>query len=163
MTQAYHPLGFFPENADAETIELPIAISQTITKGDAVIWDTGLVAIALANSSRILGVAAESATSSDASVRTDTYSSGKNIKNIKVWGVVNPNEVFLGCQDADASSIVANTLQDIIGATGAMYLDTSASSIDAVTTLSMVEGEAIATVKSRWRFVINKSDVDPID
>lgn len=159
----YSPLGFFPESADAQAVPLKLAASQTISKGDAVIWSSGLVAIAVAGSARILGVAAEAATTNASGVRTDTYASGKAQTHILVYGVKNPNEVFLGCFDADSSSITAGTEPDLVGATGAMYLDTDASSTDVFKVLGPVEGETLTAARARWRFVINKSDVDPID
>ena len=163
MTQAYNRLGFFPLNANAEIIELPIAASQTITEGDAVILDTGLVAIALANSARILGIAAESAVSNGSRVRTDAFELGKAKTTIKVYGVVNQDEIFVGCADGDGSSLVCGTEIDIVGATGAMYLDASESAVDVFTLLHIVPGEAVATARAMWTFRINKHALGTID
>jgi hypothetical protein len=147
--QAHNRQGFYPKNPDAKITHLPIAASQTLNKGDAVILSSGLVAIALADSAVLAGVVAQDA-------------SGKSAGDlVACW--IDPDEVFIGVADADSSSLTAGSEPDIIGATSAMMIDADASAIYPIKLLKVEGGDAAATARCRWSFKINKHAFAQID
>lgn len=100
-------------------ISLPVAASQTIAKGDAVIWATGLVAIAVLTSPLILGVAAE-----DKVTTTVTRDD-----RIVIFPAV-PGAVFEGQVSGDSTAALVGTAVDIEGATGIMEINENATTED---------------------------------
>ena len=112
MAVGDNPKGFRPANPDAPIREFEEAASQTFARGDAVILSSGKVAIALAASAELLGVAAEPA-------------SGTTNNKIKVW--FDPHTDFIGRTDA-ADSLAVGGPADLIGATGVMQIDANGGS-----------------------------------
>lgn len=147
--QAHNRQGFYPINPDADVEWLPVRTAQTLAKGDAVIIDTGQVQIALAASAILLGVIAENAVTLTAGVL------------VPCW--IDPAITFQGVADADGSSLVLGGEIDIIGATGAMMLDASASATDVFKLLRVDDGQAVATARAFWRFRLNKAVFAQID
>lgn len=164
MAQSDNIKGFWPVNAIArEVYHVPIAASQSIKAGDALAVDTLLADLAVAGDARILGFAAEDATSDASSVRTDEQGA-KNSKTTIAVHLATPGAIFRGCADADASSVGIGSEVDLVGATGAMLLDVGASSTDVFKLIAKESpDDAVATALSRWLFVVNKPAIDVID
>jgi hypothetical protein len=100
-------------------VSMALAASQTIAKGDAVIDNgSGLVAIGLATSGALLGVAAESATSDSSPTRADD--------RILIYPAVDTN-VFSGQCSGDSAAALIATDVDIEGATGVMEVNEDAT------------------------------------
>lgn len=117
MAQSHNQKGLFPLNeTDAPLLSMRIAASQTITKGDAVILSSGKIAIAVAGSAELAGVAAETKTSGATVADTD---------RILVWW--NPNTIFRLRADAATNTVAEGAARDLIGLTGAMELDADAT------------------------------------
>lgn len=148
--QSHNRKGFMPLNPDAVIKWLPIAASQTLTKGDAVILSSGLVAIAVAGSAALVGVVAQDCASLAASTL------------VPVW--CDPEEDFIGLADADSSSVTAGSEVDLVGATGAMLLDVGASTTDVFKLQYQYDPEEdLTTASARWVFRINKHEFAQID
>lgn len=148
MAQANNKKGFYPESPNAHIGYYPIATGQTLTAGDAVILSSGQVAIALANSARLLGVVARDCASLAAGTLVPVYD--------------DPDTVFIGCADADSSSSTAPSQIDLVGATGAMLLDVGASSTDVFILLNALPDDTTSTALARWRFKIYKHEAAAI-
>lgn len=142
--QSHNRKGFFPKNPNARIEYLPIAASQTLSEGDAVILSSGQVAIGLAASATLCGVVAQDCSSLAAGTLVPVYA--------------DPYEIFIGLTDADSSSLAVGAEIDLVGATGAMLLDVGASTTDVFKVLRECdEPEQDNTAASaRWEFVINK-------
>lgn len=140
MSQSHNRYGAWPVDVAAaqQTIKwLPIAASQTLTKGDFVILSSGLVAIALANSATLCGVIAQDCASLAASTLVPVYA--------------DPDTVFEVIADAASNSIVAGETHDIIGATGAMMMDADAATTDVLMCLRAQPGSDVTTsAYARW-------------
>jgi hypothetical protein len=148
--QSHNRQGFYPVNPDAKISYLPVAATQTISRGDAVILSSGLVAIGLAGSAVLAGVIAEDSTLQTAGTLVACY--------------IDPDEVFVGVADADSSSLVAGDEADLIGATSAMMIDADASTTDVFKLLRLHDpAEAAATARAQWQFKINKHAFAQID
>jgi hypothetical protein len=104
------------EQARAGIKWLPIASSQTLTKGDFVILSSGLVTIAAANDAPLAGVIAQDCASLDASTLVPVYA--------------DPNTKFMVIADAASNGIVSGDVHDIVGSTGAMMLDVGGTTTD---------------------------------
>jgi len=122
---------------------LPIAGSQTLTKGDFVILSSGLVAIALANSAELCGVIAQDCASLTAGTLVPVYA--------------DPDTVFEVIADADSSSQVAGNAPGIVGATGAMMLDVGDdNSTDVLVCLRANPSDTTSSAYARWLVKIGK-------
>lgn len=126
MANPNNPNSFSLSRSDygqAVVVHYPVAASQTIAKGDAVILTSGLVNIGLAGSGALLGIAAASAVTGGSVTRTaDT---------IPVW-VALPGHVFEGQCEGDSVAATLGATADIIGATGVMEVDENASVEDVI-------------------------------
>lgn len=149
MGQANNQKGLYPLNeTNAPLLSMRIAASQTITKGDAVILSSGKIAIGLAGSAELCGVAAETKTSGGTVADSD---------RILVWW--NSDTIFRVRADGDTSAVTEGTARDIIGATGAMELDADAAATSVLVIVSKEYGgvDFDATAAGHYCFVkINK-------
>lgn len=104
---------------DTHLIEwLPVAASQVIAKGDWLVMNaSGNLQIGLANSAALYGVAAAAKTTTATLTATDI---------IPVF-VAHPLAQFLQRCENTPTSALNGDMVDIIGATGAMYVDDNAS------------------------------------
>jgi len=124
-----------------------LAASQTITKGDAVIHSSGLVAIAVATSSHLLGVALQSGTTA-ASVELK-FAPGV------------PWNIFEGqCSGTYAASI-RFTACDIEGTTGIMEVNEDATTEDVIQVVGEDPNSEIGA-NTRVYFVILRSYWYPV-
>lgn len=140
--------GFWPEDDKLEPTWLPVANAQTLARGDAVIESTG-VAIALADSARILGVIAQDAV---------TLATGTLVPVYLAEGATR----FVGRQDDTTALSVGDEL-DLIGATGAMQIDGDASAIDVFRLVREIDRDIGDVIGKRWVFIINKPELAAID
>jgi len=147
------PNGFTLVKSDygqAVVVHYPVAASQTIAKGDAVILTSGLVNIALSNSAALLGVAANAITTGGSVTRADT---------VAVW-VALPGHVFEGQCSGDSAAATLGIQADIEGATGVMEINENASVEDVVQVVGLKSDEDInfsIGTHDRVRFVIIRS------
>lgn len=141
-SQAHNPKGFFPAYpAQAKTQRMPVAASQTLARGDAIIISSGQVAIALANSAEIAGVIAQASVGAAAATM------------VEVWN--DPDQVFIGRANA-GNAIAAGATCDIIGATGAMELDENATSTNVAKIVELLDDtEAATAAGKRYKFKWN--------
>ncbi len=107
-------------NANQEQVfkTLPVASGVTVTKGDFVYLTSGRVSSASPAGIRLLGVAQSTAT-------------GNSGGTVKVLVDVTPNALFACDNDNVGTTYAAahvGTYFDIVGATGAQYVDTSTTS-----------------------------------
>lgn len=115
-SQTHNPKGFLPVDMRSAVIRmLPIASSQTLARGDAVILSSGQIAIALANSAELCGVVARDC----ASLAAGTL--------VPVWA--DPDTIFVGRTNSTNSAAIGAEV-DLVGATGAMEIDENASTMD---------------------------------
>ena len=124
MGQSHNKYGAFPydmRQASQGIMWLPIAASQTLTKGDFVILSSGQIAIALATSSELCGVIAQDCASLTAGTLVPVYA--------------NPETIFEIIADADSSGVTSGAEYDIVGTTGAMMLDVGGSTYDVLVAL----------------------------
>lgn len=146
MGQSHNKYGAHPvdvEQARTGIKWLPIAASQTLTKGDFVILSSGLVAIALANSAELCGVIAQDCASLSSGTLVPVYAS--------------PDTVFEVIADADSSSAVAGNALGIVGTTGAMMLDIGDdNSTDVLTLLRANPSDSTSSAYARWQVKISK-------
>lgn len=148
--QSHNRKGFRPLGPNPRIGEYPIAASQTLAAGDAVILSSGQVSIGLAASAVLLGVVARDC----ASLAANTY--------VPVYD--DPAQVFVGRADADSSSLVAGDEVDLVGGTGAMQLDADASTTDVFKLIRLHnKTDAAATAGAEWEFQINKHALAQID
>jgi len=149
MALADNKRGFWPIDENVKTVDFPVAASQTITRGDAVILSSGQVAIAVAGSARILGVIGRTATTLAAGTMVPVYVAGAATE-------------FMGRQDGSDTLAIGDEL-DLIGATGVMQIDSDASTTDVFRLTREVDtGEADGAGK-RWVFIVNKPELAAID
>lgn len=146
MAQADNPKGFYPLNPNAKITYLPVAATQTLSCGDAIILSSGQVAIALANSATLAGVIAQ-----DAVTLTQA-------DLVACW--IDPNEEFVGRMDG-ATSKVAGDAIDIIGATGAMMIDADAATTDVLVLKRALDPTESAATGQRWICKINIHAFNP--
>lgn len=106
-----------------------LAANQTIAKGDALIISSGLIAIALATSGLIWGVAAEDAVSGASPSRDDD--------RIAFYPAV-PGNIFEGQVSGTSAATSIGAEADIEGATGIMEINEDASVEDVVQILALV-------------------------
>lgn len=145
--QSHNRKGFYPvDSTSAKIRKLPVATTQTLTRGDPVILSSAQVAIALANSGELCGVMAQDSVLATENTLVEVYA--------------DPETVFVG--RANAALSLANALNayqyiDIVGATGAMELDADASSTDVMQIVEQHDtNEDLTAAGSRWRVKINK-------
>lgn len=138
-SQLHNPKGFYPaDEHNAPIKKLPIAASQTLARGDAVILSSNQVAIALANSAEIAGVVAEACSGLAAATE------------VKVWA--DPHTEFIG-RASGANAVGVGAPCDIEGATGVMELNENATSTNVVLITGNVDGDEVATaVGKRYKF-----------
>jgi hypothetical protein len=142
--ETYNPYGFIPANPDNSHVGYyPVAASQTIAKGDAVILSSGQVAIAVAASStELLGIAAQASASQAANTLIAIYD--------------DPATVFFGRTNADASSKTIGAEYDLAGTTGAMQVNVGASSQDLFVLLGTKTGDDNSETGAHLMVKINK-------
>lgn len=136
MANSDTPNGFIlaqSMSAQMAPIHYPVAASQTIAEGDAVILSSGLVQIALSSSGALLGVAAAPITTGASVDRDDT---------IPVYPAI-PSLVFEGQCSGDSTAALVGTAVDIEGATGVMEVNENATTEQVIQIIGL------------------KSDVDP--
>ena len=142
-------VSFYPVGNGAPTLRWKMAASQIIAKGDPVILSSGLVAIAVANSSAaILGFAAESVTSA---------ASGNYY--IDIW-LAKGDTKF----KATASTTVAITdfftatasCFDLAGTTGSFTVNLAASSQDIFQVVGTPDGIENGTLSTTCYVIVNK-------
>ncbi len=137
-------------------MKFPVAASQVIAAGDAVILSSGLVQIALSNSGAILGVAHHPITTGGSPTRADDQ---------LLVDLALPGNIFEG---QVSGSTVATTLGsecDIEGATGVMELNEDASVEDVcqiVRLLSDYRAELELGANDRVQFVFKRSQFSGI-
>jgi hypothetical protein len=122
MGVADNPKGFRPATSNARVREHPEAASQSFKRGDMLILSSGKLAIGLAGSLELFGVAAR-----DASGTTDTQ--------IPVFD--DPDTEFIGRTDA-ADAVTLGGSADIIGGAGAMQIDANGASTNVLVVLGEV-------------------------
>lgn len=142
--EAYNPYGFIPAEPDKAHIGYyPVATTQTLAKGDVVILSSGQIAVAVAASStEVCGVMAQDSASAIAGTLVAVYD--------------DPNEIFYGRTNADASSVAAGYYPDLAGTTGIMTLNVSASSQDIFIFLGVKTGDDNSQIGAHIRCKINK-------
>lgn len=149
MAQADNSKGLYPLNPrTAPVTYLPIKATQTLTKGDAVILSSGQVAIALAGSATICGVIARDCASLAAATEVPVYA--------------DPDTLFVARQDG-SDALTVGSEQDLIGATGAMQLDSDASTTDVFKLVRELDYDETDAAGKRWVVKINKHDFAQID
>ncbi len=109
-------------------IELPAAASQTWAKGDFLTLDTGLVALAGAASTELIGIAGDDRTSTTANDEVPVVGS-------------EPDARFVGRADADPSSLVIGDQVDLVGNSGAQMVDVGATATDVFTFIRTLPDE----------------------
>ena len=143
MGQSNNKYGAFPIDDKAPITWLPIASSQTLTKGDFVILSSNLVAIALANSAELCGVIAQDCSGLASSTLVPVYAT--------------PDTVFEIIADADSSSLGVGDVPGIVGSTGAMMLDVGDdNSTDVLIALRSNPEDSTSSAYARWLVRINK-------
>lgn len=150
MGQSNNRYGAFPVDmaqASQGIKWLPIAGSQTLTKGDFVILSSGLVQIALAASATLCGVIAQDCASLTASTLVPVYA--------------DPDTIFEVIADGDSSAIVAGNVRDIIGATGAMMMDADAQTTDVLKVIRANPDDTTSSSYARWQVRINIHAFNP--
>ena len=155
MAQADNKKGFYPLYPDnARITELPVATTQTLAVGDAVILSSGQVAIALANSAILCGVMAEPSVLATAATKVKVYA--------------DPDTIFQCRQDSTDAIAIGDEI-DLAGATGAMQLDGNVSTADQFKLIGGPlpnEGDnstPTAAAGRRWAVKINKHEFAQID
>lgn len=158
MANPNNPNGFRPVRTDSGQMAVvwyPVAASQTIAAGDAVILASGLVQIGLATSGALLGVAASAIVTTGSVTRAD---------KVAVY-VGTPGTVFEGQCEGDSAATSVGATCDIIGATGAMEVDENASVEDVLCIVGLKSDEdpklALGT-NDIVRFVIIRSQYYPV-
>jgi len=135
-------------------IKFPVAASQTIAKGDAVILASGLVQIAVATSPLLLGIADASITTSGSVDRDDTLS----------VVVALPGMIFEGQCSGDSTAALVGTACDIEGTTGIMEVNENATTEDVIQIVGLRSDEdpnyTLGT-NDRVRFVMLRSQFHP--
>ena len=143
MGQSNNKYGAWPvEGTHAPIRWLPVASTQTLTKGDFVILSSGKIAIALATSAELCGVIAQDCASLTAGTLVPVYAY--------------PHTIFEVIADADSSSATIGAEYDIVGATGAMMLDIGGSTYDVLVPVHSVPDDTLANAYARWHVRINK-------
>lgn len=135
-------------------ISMPLAASQTINKGDALILSSGLVAIALATSGALLGIAAEDASSGASPTRADD--------RILVYPAV-AGAIFEGQVSGSSTAGLVGTTCDIEGTTGIMEVNEDASVEDVLQVVGLASDDRdeltlgandrvyFEIIRSQWR------------
>lgn len=138
-----------------QVFDFPVAASQTIAKGDAVILSSGLVEIAVATSGQLLGVAMESVTTGASVTRADD--------RIKV-AVGCPSNVFSGQCSGDSTAALVGTACDIEGTTGIMEVNENATTEDVIQVVGLQsddDADLTLGTNDRVYFVIHRSQWYP--
>ncbi len=138
------------------TVSLPIAASQTIAKGDAVIISSGLIEIAVATSPLIHGVAAESVTSGGSVTRADDQ--------ILIYPAI-PSNIFSGQCSGDSTAALVGTAVDIEGTTGIMEINENATTEDVAQIVGLesdVSDDLALGTNDRVHFIWLRSSYNPV-
>lgn len=133
-------------------VDMAIAASQTIAKGDPVIDNgSGLVAIATATSGALLGIAAEAVTSTGSVTRADD--------RIAIYPGVD-TAIFDGQCSGDSVATLVATDVDIEGSTSAFEVNENATTEQVIRIVGLVSDKApdldIGT-NDRVYFIIKRS------
>lgn len=152
MAQADNPKGLRPYKC-APPRPLPVKTTQTFAVGDALELSSGQVCIATAAGAILCGVAAQPCASLTAGVEVMVYA--------------DPDDIFIARQDSTDALVIDNE-PDLTGATGAMQLDSDASSTDVFKIvggpLANDDGSAASAAAGRkWLVKINKHAFAQID
>jgi len=135
--------------------ELPVAASQTIAIGDPVILSSGEVAIATASSGLLYGVATEAVTTTAGDEKTPI--------KVAVGGLAAGN-IFRVQQKAStaSSALVVGTAYDLVGSTGAFYIDSGNVDEKVLVVIDHVSGDDTSdtTDPGRVEVVIARSSFD---
>tara|TARA_R110002126_G_scaffold47086_2_gene131906 strand:+ start:70 stop:558 length:489 start_codon:yes stop_codon:yes gene_type:complete len=125
MANPDNPNGFKPVRTDSGQMAVvwyPVAASQTIAQGDAVILASGLIEIAVLTSPQLLGVAASDVTTTGSVTRAN---------KVAVY-VATPGQVFEGQCSGSSTAAILGTSCDIEGATGVMEINENATTEDVI-------------------------------
>lgn len=139
----------------AAVMHFPVAASQTIAKGDAVILASGLVQIAVATSPQLLGIAAAAITTSGSVDRDDTVA----------VVVALPGIVFEGQCSGSSTAALVGTACDIEGTTGIMEVNENATTEDVIQVVGLKSDEdpnLALGANDRVRFIILRSQFAPL-
>ena len=153
MAQADNPKGLRPVDPGAPMRPMDVATTQTFAVGDSLELSTGQVIIATAAGAILCGVAAEPCSSLAAGTK------------VMVW--CDPDTVFKARQDSNDAIVIGSEI-DLTGATGAMQLDSDATSTDV---FKIVTGPfknddgstPTAAAGRQWGVIINKHIFAQID
>lgn len=140
MALADNQKGFHPADPRAPLHEYPEAASQSFKRGDLLILSSKKLAIGLAGSTELCGVAAR-----DASGTTDTL----------IPAYDDPDTVFVGRQD-DATAIGAGDKLDLVGGAGAMQINGDLGTNSQLKILREVSADEAAGAGKQWLCKINK-------
>jgi len=143
MGQSHNAYGAWPVYPDRAKITwLPVAATQTLTKGDFVIYSSG-VAIALAASTELLGVVAQDCASLTTATLVPVYA--------------DPDTEFRVIADAASNTLTFGSLPGIVGATGAMMLDVGDdNATDVLLCIRAYPDDTTTSAYARWIVKINK-------
>ena len=153
------PNGFKVEHnqyGQAAVVHFPMAASKTITKGDAVILASGLATIGVATSPQLLGIAAESKTTTATVTRT-----GDTLAVV----VALPGIVFSGQCSGDSAANLVGTACDIEGATGVMEVNENATTEDVIQIVGLSSDKSndlTLGTNDRVEFIILRSAYNPV-
>jgi hypothetical protein len=134
--------------------EFPVAANQTIAAGDMVILASGLVEIALANSTALLGVAVNPITTTGSVTRAD---------DTLLVHIGDSDTVFEGQCEGDSDASVVGETHDIEGATGIMEINENATSTNVIRIVGLRSDDDPAYTigtNDRVLFTIEKSQFD---
>ena len=157
MANADIPNGFKVEHnqyGQAAVMHFPMAASQTIAKGDAVILASGLVEIAVATSPQLLGIAEESRTTTGSVDREDTIA----------VTVALPGIIFSGQVSGDSTAALVGTATDIEGTTGIMEVNENATTEDVIQIVALSSdktNDLTLGTNDRVEFIILRSQFYP--
>lgn len=154
MAQADNPKGLRPLYPDQAPMRpMPVASTQTFAVGDALELSGGQVIIATAGGTVLCGVAAQPCASLTAGTK------------IMVWN--DPDTIFKARNDS-TDALAIGSEYDLTGATGAMQIDSDASSTFVfkiiLGPLANDDGSAATAAAGRqWGVIINKHAFAQID
>lgn len=131
-------LGTVDGKTNVASLHLPVASGVTVTDGDFVYFASGRITSASVAGARLIGVVEETAT-------------GNAGGTVKALVTVEPNAKYLVDNDNDGTTFAAahvGTYFDLIGATGAQFVDTSSTSATTGQLLCLEYNPQIDPVKS---------------
>ena len=125
---------------------LPVAATQTLAKGDAVTFASGLIAISTATSGTIDGVMAGPSVLATTPALVPVY-------------LANSDTVFEGQCSGDSANALIGTAVDIEGTTGIMEVNENATTEAVIRIIEMHPNDSLGT-NGRVRFLVEKSAIN---